>query len=406
VVGVRRTGRGRGSAFAVLAGMLLLLGCLPVELAGSGASFGNDVPGDLDGDGVVDPGECIDPLSADPACSSGPRSYLWATISGPLESRVLGDPYAVRCVTGNVCGTPTNPDHRPDGHLVGIHVAEAGQVVTVQLYDAASYTFEHPNVVVDSASVPTQFELFEEDGNALTTRTTADLSMEGACSAGPGRRAFKAAQQPVGDYHNRWWTLCTFTAPTAGTYPVRVQTSDLRADPATGLEACSFCPWQGQNSFAVRASTVDGPQPVVRPLHHATVRIDAPGTTWSSPLVEVTPARAGTTMVVDLFNAHVGAQGTLALRRPDGTLPPCVQGWGPIGGAQGDTSAGTQAHGACSLATTWFTTDRYHGRWTRLTIDVPDGYTCAADCWWDLGLGVPSGRVAGRLTWAVTFEGG
>ena len=246
----------------------------PVPLGSPENKFGNDLKGDLNNDGDTnDFGECGNPQGG----CAGTQPKLWAAINSPSYGGAQGDPYATTCPTGTSCGfTPSqvNTEFRPDGYLYAIQ-ATAGQTVTVEIYDAS--VVSSGTQTGDSGSFPVDYELFTEDGSALTTSTDASLTMStgGRCSSGPGRRAFPGGYNNVtgfGRLKDRWWPLCTFTAPTTGVYPLRVRTSNIPADTATGVTACiqpTHCTRTtggsgggsvsgGMNAYSLRATASSG----------------------------------------------------------------------------------------------------------------------------------------------------
>ena len=49
---------------------------------------------------------------------------------------------------------------------------------------------------------------------------------------------------------------------------------------------------------------------------------------------------------------------------------------------------------------------QYSGEWVHMTFDLPPGYTCASDCWWQISNGLPAGVTAhDRTTRLVEVEG-
>jgi hypothetical protein len=397
-------------ALVALAVALVATACQP-RIGSNGPSFGNNLVGDLDGDGIVDPGDCVDPLAA----CAGDQPRFWASINSPYYSNDQGDPYSSRCISGTTCVTPTNPEFRPAGYIYGIEVAEAGQAVTVELYDAPAFYNPAYNYPGDTGSFRTQYELFGEDGSALSTSTDPALSLAGTCNDGPGRRNYPGGFQPA-MFHNRWTTLCTFTAPTAGIYPLRVKTSDLAEDPSTGAAACTDCLEDlisgnrrpGMNSYAVRASTSAGPAPRVSALGDMGTYFPIPGGTATVPLVEVPDVNAGDRLVVDLYDPGDGNGTTSALRLqdPSGVTPPCALAYSTTTGTRTDVTGGHENYpSGCIILTRASGSARFNSRWVRLTVDIPPDYVCAATCWWTLAFNLGTFETSSeRLTTVVSFE--
>jgi hypothetical protein len=358
--------------------VLVLAGC-EVRLGNDDPTFGIELAGDLNGDGDGnDAGECI---SAGAPCAGG-QPIVWAAINSPFYERENGDPYASRCLTGTTCTTVTNPEYRVGGYRYGVEVAEAGQVVTVEVYDAP--TTQSASYAGDRGAFRIQYEVFGEDGSPAAS-TTPDLSLAGSCDAGPGFRNFPPSFQPS-TYTNRWWTLCTFTAPVAGTYVVQVKVDGLSEDPSTGAAACDPCTAtsNGISAFALRATAAAGPAPSVSALGDMSLWLPPPGTRVTHSVIEVPADRAGDQVVVDLYD--VGDTYTmmyLELNRPGGANTGCRAATGAVDGARLDPPATTtNLSYECVLQTGNTTSSAYNGRWLRLTAPVPTNYTCTDDCWW------------------------
>jgi hypothetical protein len=376
-------------AVAAVAVGLAATGCLPLEVGSAGSALGNDLAGA--------PG-CID---AGSGCG-GAQPELSAVIAGPYTSRTAGDPYGTTCLgapasTTSCDATGANPDHRPEGTTYAVEVAAAGQVVTVELYDAVHYRTgvadNHTGDRVEPAPVgtgtTTSFELFAEDGNAYAAKTTPELSMAGDCTAGPGQAAF-AYDSDEATYHNRWTTLCSFTAPAKGVYPLVVRASG----------------GGGTNGFSVRATATSGTQPVVHANDDLTLHVEAGDGTWQGLLAEIGSSNRGKILVVDLFDLgdEGGGTASASLAAPDGSVPPCFMSWGEPGMAQGGVT-NVEFLEVCEFPTrTVADGARFDDRWLRLSVDLPGDYACGAACWWSVHEDVVGGDVVDTTTWAVRVE--
>lgn len=405
---------------------LLAAGC-QLRLGNRDHSFGNELLGDLDGDGVAEAGECVDPAAA----CAGTQPFVWGSINSPHYQNENGDPYSSRCLSGTSCSpNPNNPEFRPEGYTYGIEVAEAGQTVTVEIYDAPAYACGSAtscqvgvplNYPGDSGAFRVGYGLFREDGSDVTASTDPALSMAGSCDSGPGGRVFPAQYQ-MSVHHNRWWTLCTFTADAPGTYPLVVRTSDLAGDPTTGsLECLEPVPCvestiggsvrRGINSYAVRATAASGPSPVVAAIGDMGIYTPTASTVSEVDLVEVPSFRAGQRLVVDLYDPGDGNNGTytMSLRTPTGATPSCTLSYGSIDGIRTDPPEVTEPPmSSCSFVTrnpSASPMNRFNNRWVRLVVDIPSGYGCTDDCWWRLRWQTTAGsQPTDRLTAAAAFE--
>lgn len=395
-------------ALVALALVLVATACQPPRIGSNGPSFGNNLVGDLNGNGTVQAGECFNPF----APCAGTQPQFWAAITSPYYDNQHGDPFSSRCLTGTSCTPdPSNPEFRPAGYTYGIEVVEPGQTVTVEIYDAPAFPQSiAANYTGDYGAFRTQYELFGEDGSAVTTSTDPALSLAGQCASGPGRRNYPANYQPA-SHHNQWATLCTFTAPAAGVYPLVVKTSDLADDVDTGAAGCSVCieATRGFNAYAIRASAGSGGAPKVFAIGDMSTYFPLSGGVATVPLVEVPESRAGDRLIVDLYDPGDGSGTgyyTLALRDPSATWPPsCTLAYGAPDGVRTDPPVATESHFSCEFTTRANGVNRFNSAWVRLVVDIPPGYSCGTDCWWDLEFDAgTSGGAVERLTTVVSFE--
>lgn len=391
----------------------------PVPLGSPENKFGNTLTGDLNGDGDQDPGECINPQSS----CAGTQPQLWAAIQGPYTNNADGDPFATRCLgnrsSSSSCGSPGyNPEFREDGYRYAIE-AQAGQTVTVQIYDAPLYNTNTANYTKDTLQgngFDTDYELFTEDGNALTATIDDSLSMSigGRCSSGPGRRAFPDQYGGVtgsSTLHNRWYTLCTFTAPQTGVYPLRVRTSHFGSDSATGVGGSTSTTRTGGgwNGYSVRATTTSNPQPKIYGIQDMSIWNVGAGSIANFYLAEVGPEHAGKKLVIDMYDPGDGGGNqnfTMQIRNPNNNVFPCTLYYGTTNGLQGNTQGGTEPYpGGCSFYTKIGSNNRFNSRWVRLEIDIPLSYTCSTNCWWTVRYNFGGGTPNDRTVWAVQIVG-
>ncbi len=244
------------------------------------------------------------------------------------------------------------------------------------------------------------------------------MSLAGQCTTGPGRRGFPGGYNPAPRYQNRWWTLCTFTAPAAGVYPLQVRVADLADDPATGVTACGAdCltttggtgdtnVTAGLNAYAIRATAAGGPAPRTFALGEMSIYRYTPSETSTQLIIEVPAERAGDRVVVDLFDPGdlAGTAPSIELNGPSGLDVSCTLAYGTTTGARTAPPEGTESYPTqCRAPTKAAGSTRFDGRWVRLTATVPAGYTCTSDCWWTLTWDNPGSSTTDRLTIAASI---
>jgi len=165
---------------ATLAVMLLLVvACQPVGIGNPGAKVGND----------LDPAKCPG-LQASAAPPCGPQPLLWASINGPYNAFINGDPYATHCMPGGSFGvncTQGNPSYRTTGYAYEIEVppADVGRVLTLQGYDIGSYPRTVGNGGTSAGPARDIDDLMTTNGSPTVTSATANFK-----AADVGQRVF------------------------------------------------------------------------------------------------------------------------------------------------------------------------------------------------------------------------
>jgi hypothetical protein len=436
----RRTRR-LGSAACVVAITLVVAACQPVTLLGPGASIGN----------VVDPTNCpqSQPTNVAPC---GPQPMVWAAINGPFDNIQNGDPYSTRC-DGNTTGDPAtggncslaNPLYRPSGfdYAIDVGPADVGQPLSVQIYDAGTYTrtksnnatgadcnadvppfnaapyssggsfvpefsAQHCQTGDDGASQNIDLQLYDNDGSDAQVTFGPVVPN---CHLQVSAAAFTAAPAT---YKNAWATVCTFVPTTTGIYPLKVRNSGI-----DGLTDAG----QGTNAYSLRV--VGGNGTVLRAINDASIYSNFVGGSNALYLLEVPTRFAGKKVRLDLYDVGDGGgifNYAVQVKGPPGGAPGVRPTTGTVVPAPGiatqcrynatpsaskgpalDTDAPT-----CQVQTRVATASNsiYNGKWLRIEVQLDPAYSCASDCWWTLWY--DHGATAfptDRITWSGAIVG-
>lgn len=390
---------------------------LRIPLGSPANAFGNNLPAG-----------CTDPVAA----CAGAQPNLWAAINGPYSSHSDGDPYSTKCATTASSSTTcsggangVNRTYRKTGFLWAVDVPESavGSPVVVSVYDPAL----GPNAALSenySGSIRTGFvtsyQMFDYSGSDASIDLAASNGMDslGMCSGGTlGYKKFStgstsgAIPTPNSQYTNAWYPLCTFTPQKAGIYPMQVKSSAIPGVTDKG---------SGWNGYAVRAVSGSGTQPQTFAMSDMGVWTPTPATTAKFYLSSVGTDYAGHSLVIDLFDPGDGQSGDYFLSvlappggaptnpPPGGTSTPCAYSLptATIGGATTEWSPTCTVQTRNSAAST---PNKYNNGWLRISIALPNTYSCTTDCWWTVSYAfnnTSSGSPpSDRTVWVVNVVG-
>ena len=323
---------------------------------------------------------------------------FWAAINGPYTAKSQGDPFATRCTTStsaSSCQT-TNPEYRGSGYLYAVEVpaGAAGRSLTVEIFDApfnnrGNIGTETGDYQWYAGGLPLTYELYEGDATPLDNADNPTL--QGRCSAGPGRLQYAAG---AGGTSNAWSTLCTFNVVHTGVYPLRVRSAITGLPTETGHATASY---------SIRSSlTGGGAQARVYGLGDMSIITQAPaGGDSTFYLAEVASIHAGKTFEIELFDPGDGASGTydLSILQPDGSVANC---------RYTNTSGTFGANGGCTIRTrdpALNPPNKYNGLWLTIRVDLPTTYSCVT-CWWKVRYAFSAGsQPTDRTTWRASILG-
>ena len=375
------------------------------------------------------------------------QPLFWANVAGPGSPKRNGDAHqAGVCTAGDDgCSGSVNDDYSPNGYFYAVRVPTppAGKKLSIQVFDPAfvavgdhctdhlaSATASTNPFVTDAATryasgdgpfctgdvlfgapVTTTFVVRAPSPTPWDPLSGAVVST-GTCRPVqyPGFDLDLAAplKDPGGDanlqqWFRRWVPVCDIDTPVAGDYLLQVRTNVRFGSSPTG-PADTSTPGSGHNRFAIRAGFVDGAGVVsgsgVRIFATTTMAIYAnnPASTTQFYLVRLPSGSGGRVLVLSFFDVGDADTGTLrVVPPPDYSSTPfsSCTGEGPRVGALTN----------CALATN--PTD-FQGRWERVRVPIPSGYTCndgdPKGCWVRVEYNY-SGGAQDTTTWSASIEG-
>jgi hypothetical protein len=358
---------------------------------------------------------------------------MWLSINAPYAPYELGDPFSTKCAPGFEgpfdaanCDDPSssngakNPLYQSNGYRYVVDVAPQDSGKPLEVYGYESYLRR-----VDATGVSYDIVCFHDrapfntapfsDGNAwapgftgrncqtgdIGNTQTQWLVTKSDSSTSPASTGCGLEYNFVMDAGpNRWDRLCTLST---GRHYVWVKSSHLylRSNPTFLLPDKG----NGMNNFALRIAGGTGSK--IYALDSASQAVTGPGPVTRTYLADISPAYAGKTIHVDVFNP--GTEGgtsvhTLRLKAPPGGSPSLLPSTGTAlpmpqitagcrfnSAPAASPNAPTDSSAAdCSVITQLADgTTRYHGQWLHFEIKLDTAYNCGAasgttpsDCWW------------------------
>lgn len=332
------------------------------------------------------------PLGNDSSCFGCAGSGSWAAVNAPRTDKVDGDALVSECFgnkgAGGTCPA-TNPDHRATGYFYAVEIPAGADAANLRI---RIYNGTYEPTAFD-ANAPSDGDL-GSDGPFTTTFT---LRQPDSTPYFPDDNPAQCSQSvPAGTPGWRNWnTLCTVNRPADGIWVLQVN--------ATGGQ-------QGSNQFSIEANlSGTTATPRVYGLNEMSLFNNRLGTVSQIKLAEIEAVHAGKRLLVGLFDPGDFSGGSgdvyLDVRSPAG-LATCS--W--YGERNDGSTFGAQASQNCRIQVrSAGGGNQYNGAWVRITIDIPDGYTCAADCWWyvDYDLSGVSGgaQPTDRTVWTARVIG-
>ncbi len=331
-------------------------------------------------------------LGSDP--DRGLDRFFWVAVNGETEAKQNGDPYSTRCIAAN-CGAGTpNPEYQRPNYYYAIEVpdSEIGKTLTVQVYDGA-HNFTTGKVASDAGDPRATGDRGTQT-QALSFRLKAPDQTPNdpttPVSPIPGCTRTYTDQPVTSGELQAWTSICSVTA-VKGIYVLEVEMDGDKTN---------------ISDFSLRALTNGDPANPTAVYGIGAMSLDMvdSGTAPSFKIVKLEDYYKGNNLILSLFdpgdatggNADLTFLGELAgidcevrITRENGT----VEGWRP------DDSPGGPP---CYLETS---NQKYNEDWVEFRFKVPDGYTCASDCWvlvdYDFAGSVPTERT----TWAARVDG-
>jgi hypothetical protein len=366
-----------------------------------------------------------------------PSDLMWLSINAYCSDHEQGDPFAAGYYDGpaayngqQTCG-PTagsvfpeaspNPTFDDDAYVFVVEYQPGSPTLDLGIYEpgigcsgsgSTSDWFSGPilNIEVYGPS-----DTFDHRGFLAANSPIATPSFdETAC----------ISNSPSGD---GWWPLLTGAStpnPAGGFYYIRV--SGRHPGQPGPFTSDVFWEEAGNNNFSIRAlrsgdtllctlSTADPTCPQVYGLDWLPVYRQIPNSESAFYLAEVAETHAGGQMEITFFDAAEGID-NLQFVDSNGTAMPfrwryadtsigLVSGSGFLETAfvnHSDTCTWGGAGGNPCLDTS--NRDDWNDHFVVIEIDIPQTYTCGADCWWRIRY-VTAGNPTDRSAWTISLQG-
>lgn len=354
--------------------------------------------------------------------SIGHEPNFWGNIHGYYTGRGMGDRYASQCTSWNAgSGCAKNPDRRETasydwssttpgttsavsgGYVYGVEVNSAG-TVNVQVFDGQFTRGGGDQILVGDnpqgggPGPTTVFILYDADPTPLDTSDNTVLcrvefgprdSLMPSATATTTFAEYDAYLQanPVNDpkglineLDDLWDPICSRNL-TPGIYPLRVLVLDNGE--------------RGLNRWSLKAT---GASARLFGLGDMSIYSNVNGATGDTVfyLAEVDPIHAGKDLVISLWDpGDASGNHSMRVRPPGGGTPP------PCSWTSTNSSYPGGTLGSCDIPTS---DSRFNDHLVEIRIDIPDSYTCAADCWWKIDYNYV-GQTQDTTTWSARIEG-
>ncbi len=404
------------------------------------------------------------------AVSHGSTRYpdFWTNVFGPASNKVSGDAIqATKCTSGVDNCSGSNSDYDPNGYFYGIDVQSSGSPLTVQAFDpefahvgdncgdntdgsnlkGASILPPNFNPLFPVTDAATRYnpaadspyctgDMYYSEGNNVLPWTTFTLRAPDLSPADPTNNPIvdNAGCRPMsfpgfkGDlaaaltqttpqagapalfvqYFRQWYTLCTISNPTVGTYFLQIQTNKLADGAAAPFGG-------GANRFALRAGLSGNFQTgSVRIFGSGRIGIyaNSPAANTTFYLARVLPGAQGRTLVLSFFDVGDAAQaGALTVLPPTdsnqgGAFSGCTytappgNSTGPPWGPFTATTTGCRITNVSNV--------NFNGQWVEVRIPIPSTYSCnytdPLGCWLKVNFVFPA-AVQDTTTWTAQLTG-
>ena len=353
------------------------------------------------------PSSCfgIGSLSTVPGCAITAQQNFWAAINGWYTAREHGDPYSPRCDWASSPGNctdsdnsssspwdtdtnPLNPQFRDDGYYYAVEIPSDKTSFTVQLYDPGFRAGGNPgdmaNLTHSAGGGPTMhYQLYDWDTTPLIPFDNPTV----LCSSTIAPNSLPS---------NTWINLCTISGSPVdpGIYVLKVW-----VDGNGG----------GNNGYGLNVVTTGSGPDDARLYGINDISIFTNQTaTGNLTIAEVAQEHAGKILELSFYDpGEDDDDAFMTVKMPDGTSANCS--W--IAKDFNGNTAATGGPGTCRIQTAEgslpaASKSLFNGQWITATIDIPDAYTCSADCWWSMLIEHSSSSTShDRTTWAARIIG-
>lgn len=330
------------------------------------------------------------------------QDNFWANIHGKYTNTTMGDAYSSYCdgSSGN-SSCSTNGSFRSRGYLYGIERG-SNSGFTIEFLDMA-----HHN---RSGGVVTNDNLRTGDRGCEDWGTSSS-------SCGQTVTANLYAPSPSPFELNPSDLLCSYTwapEPQVNASAPYVFESPAacfsQASASAGIyrlqivvEEPSQARYSGLNRYSLRVSS--GSQ--LYALGDFSIYSNTNGGLTEFYLAEVSDTYQGKTFVIELYDPGESNQnGYLKVIDPrTGLAFADAGGQCRVYHRNRNTSTWTYA-GTASPCQELVTPSEYQGRWLKFEIDIPDTYSCGANCWWKMQYDYSAGSIpTDTTTWRSYIEG-
>ncbi len=370
-----------------------------------------------------------------PAALGLPNDQMWLAINAYCSDHEQGDPFAVGYYDGpggqiRTCrsdgslnaGSQPNPTYDPDGYVFIAEYQPGSPPIDIGVYEPGTQCWSHGGNTGDYNVGPIlNFEVY---GPSATTDHMGFINSNAPIATISYPRNACINNAPNGD---GWWPLLTGGAtPSSDGGYYYVKAGSRNPTSANSYPSDNYLAEYFINNFSLRTvrtgnttlcafSAADPTCPQIYALDWLPLFREAPNNESAFYLAEVDDSHAGERMIVTFFDAAEGIE-NLQFVDSNGTAMPF--NWAYTDQSDGGLSGGGFLETPLAPSTdtcNWLggggnpclvTTYRpdWNDHFVRIEIDIPDSYTCGADCWWTIRY-VTGSNPTDRSTWSIFLEG-
>ena len=366
-----------------------------------------------------------------------PNDKMWLAVTSYCADHEQGDPFAVGYWDGveglngyRGCGSATgyvqpganvNTTFDDDAYIFVAEYQAGSPTIDLDVYEPGFWCGDTGRTGDGYWSPILNFEIY---GPSATTNHQGFIDSNSPIATVSYDQSACISNAPGGD---GWWPLLSSAATPeseGGYYYIKASTRNPWS--WDSHPSRSFWFENGLNNFSLRVkrtgdtqlcafSSADATCPQIYSLDWLPLFRQIPSNEAPFYLAEVDESHAGETMTIKFFDAAEGID-NLQFVDSNGTAMPFRWRYSDTSDGEKTSSAYFEtAYVNHSDLCSWggvggqpcldtSVRSEWNDHWVRVAIDIPDDYTCGADCWWQIRYST-TGSPSDRSVWGIRLDG-